>query len=443
MKITLSDHFTYGRLLRFVASSIVMMVFTSIYGVVDGLFVSNFVGKTPFAAINLIMPFLMILGGVGFMFGTGGSALVAKALGEGKAKTANRYFSMIVCTTVISGIILSVIGIIFVRPISYFLGAAESMISDCVIYGRVALVFNAAFMVQNVFQSFFVAAEKPKLGLGVTVIAGFTNMILDALFVGVFEWGVAGAAIATGISQCVGGVLPLIYFIRPNDSKLHLTKTGIEIKPVIRACANGSSELMTNVSASLVSMLYNFQLMKYAGENGVAAYGVLMYIQFIFIAVFVGYAIGSAPIISYNYGADNHSELKNMLKKSITLMSVTGVAMMGLALILASPLAHIFVGYDAELFELTRHAFKLFSCSFILSGINIFASSFFTALNNGIISAAISFLRTLVFQMLSVLILPVLFGIDGIWLAITVAEIFAFILSLLFIISKNKLYHYL
>lgn len=442
MTIQLSDHFTYKKLLRFVFPSIMMMVFTSIYGVVDGLFVSNFVGKISFAAINLVMPFIMVLGGVGFMIGTGGSALVAKTLGEGKQEDANRYFTMMVVLTLFCGAILSTIGILAIGPIARRLGATDEMIGECITYGRIALAFNAAFMLQNVFQSFFVTAEKPKLGLATMVAAGCTNMALDALFIAGFKWGVAGAALATGMSECVGGLLPLLYFLFSKNSRLKLRKTRIEGIILLKACANGASELMTNISGSLVSMLYNLQLMKFAGENGVAAYGVLMYVQFIFIAVFFGYAIGSAPITGYHYGAGNYSEMKNMLKKSLLLMSCAGCFMAFMAQVLASPLAQLFVGYDAELFDMTRHAFRLFSFSFLLAGLNVFTSSFFTALNNGGISAAISFLRTLVFQMLSVLILPIILGIDGIWLAITVAEAFAFLISLVFIITKRKKYHY-
>ena len=423
--------------------SIVMMIFTSIYGVVDGLFVSNFVGKTAFAAINLVMPFIMILGGVGFMIGTGGSALVAKTLGQQEPEDANRYFSMMIVITVLSGAVLTAIGLIFMRPISYLLGATDAMIDDCVRYGRTVLAFVIAFMLQNVFQSFLITAEKPRLGLLATVAAGVTNMALDALFIAGFKWGVVGAAVATGLSQCVGGALPLIYFLRPNSSRLRLVKTRLELRPILQACGNGSSELMSNISGSLVSMLYNFQLLAYAGENGVAAYGVLMYVQFIFVAIFVGYAIGSAPIVGYHYGAENHAELRNMLTKSIKLMSAGGVILTVLAIVLAAPLARIFVGYDAELFEMTRHAFCLFAFSFLMAGFNIFTSSFFTALNNGVISAAISFLRTLVFQTLCVLLLPALFGLDGIWWAMTVAEVFALGLSILFLATQRRRYHYL
>ena len=423
--------------------SIVMMIFTSIYGVVDGLFVSNFVGKTAFAAINLVMPFIMILGGVGFMIGTGGSALVAKTLGQQEPEDANRYFSMMIILTVLSGAVLTAIGLIFMRPISYLLGATDAMINDCVRYGRTVLAFVIAFMLQNVFQSFLITAEKPRLGLLATVAAGVTNMALDALFIAGFKWGVVGAAVATGLSQCVGGVLPLIYFLRPNSSRLRLVRTRLELRPILKACGNGSSELMSNISGSLVSMLYNFQLLAYAGENGVAAYGVLMYVQFIFVAIFVGYAIGSAPIVGYHYGAENHAELRSMLTKSVKLMSAGGVLLTVLAIVLAAPLARIFVGYDAELFEMTRHAFCLFAFSFLMAGFNIFTSSFFTALNNGVISAAISFLRTLVFQTLCVLLLPLLFGLDGIWWAMTVAEVFALGLSILFLATQRERYHYL
>lgn len=443
MNIQLSDHFDYKRLLRFVFPSIIMMVFTSVYGVVDGLFVSNFVGKTSFAAVNLVMPFIMILGGVGFMLGTGGSALVAKTLGEGRKETANRYFTMMIYLTLILGVLLSGIGIVFMRPISILLGATDAMLTECVVYGRTVLFFNTAFMLQNVFQSFLITAEKPKLGLWATVAAGLSNMVLDALFIAGFHWGVAGAALATGLSQCIGGILPLLYFLRPNRSLLRLTKTRPESAVLLKACFNGSSELMSNISMSLVSMLYNFQLIRFSGENGVAAYGVLMYVQFVFVAVFIGYAIGSAPIVGYHYGAGNHPELKNMLQKSTVLMLAGGLIMTILAEVLAQPLAGIFVGYDAELFDMTVHAFRLFAFSFLLAGMNIFASSFFTALNNGGVSAAISFLRTLVFQMLSVLILPVFFGIDGIWWAITVAEVLACLVAGVFLVALRKKYHYM
>ncbi|MDE6963392.1 MAG: MATE family efflux transporter [Lachnospiraceae bacterium] len=443
MAVQLSDHFTYKKLFRFCMPSIIMMVFTSIYGVVDGLFVSNFVGKVPFAAINLVMPFLMILGGFGFMIGTGGCALVAKTLGEKDTDRANRYFSMLVNLTAILGVALSVIGIIFMEPIAGMLGATKAMMEDCVVYGRVVLLFNSAFMLQNVFQSFLAAAEKPKLGLAVTVAAGVTNMALDALFIAGFRWGVTGAALATGISQCVGGILPFIYFLRPNKSLLRLVRTGFEADILLKACGNGSSELMSNISGSLVSIVYNFQLLKFSGENGVAAYGVLMYVQFIFVAMFIGYTIGTGPVVGYHYGAGNHGELKSLLKKSYLLMGTAGIVMMLLSRGLAHPLAAVFVGYDAELLAMTVHAFRLFSFSFILAGLNIFTSAFFTALSNGGISAAISFLRTLVFQLLSVLLLPLLLGLDGIWWAITVAEVFAFIISLGFLAAKREKYHYL
>lgn len=442
MNIQLSSHFTYKNLFRFCISPIIMMIFTSIYGVVDGFFVSNFVGKIPFAAVNLIMPFIMVLGGVGFMVGTGGSALVAKTLGEGKQELANRYFTMMVKLTVILGLLLSLAGIIFIRPISYLLGATDAMIGDCVVYGRTTLLFNTAFMLQNVFQTFLSTAEKPKLGLAATVTAGITNIILDALFIAVFQWGVAGAALATGIGECMGGLLPFIYFIRPNDSRLQLVKSKIEGRTLLKACANGSSELMSSISTSLISVVYNLQLLRFAGENGVAAYGTIMYIQFIFIAIFIGYTIGASPIVSYHFGAGNHEELNNLLKKSLCIVSLAGVTMMAAAWALSGPLANLFVGYDAELYELTKHAFRMFAFSFILAGVNIFASSFFTALNNGAVSAAISFLRTLVFQIISVLALPVFLGLDGIWYSISIAEVLAFIVSFAFLSVNRKKYHY-
>ena len=442
-KIQLSDHFTYRKLFRFTLPSIVMMVFTSIYGVVDGYFVSNYAGKTAFAAVNLIMPFIMILGGMGFMIGTGGTALVSVVLGQKDHERANRYFSMMIYLTVIMGVILSVFGFTFMKPIAVLLGATEEMLADCVLYGRIVISFTTAFMLQNVFQSFLIAAEKPKFGLVVTVIAGATNMILDWLFVGVLGWGVAGAAAATGLSQCAGGLVPLIYFLLPNKSLLRLTRTRLELIPLLKACGNGSSELMSNISSSVVSMIYNFQLLKYVGENGVSAFGVLMYVQFIFVAIFIGYSIGCAPIVSYHYGAGNSQEVKNMLKKSMLLMGTLGILLSALAFCLAEPLAKIFVGYDAELHALTSHAFRLFSFSFLLAGFNIYCSSFFTALNNGAISAAVSFLRTLLFQTSAVLILPLILDVDGIWLSNAFAEVFAFAISAIFLIAKRKKYNYI
>ena len=442
-RIQLSDHFTYPRLLRFVAPSITMMIFTSIYGVVDGFFVSNYVGKTPFAALNFIMPFIMVLGGTGFMLGTGGSALVAKEMGCGHTERANRIFTMMIAFVVVTGLILTALGVAFIRPIARLMGASESIMADCVLYGRITIAFTTAFMLQNVFQSFFIAAEKPRLGLFVTVAAGVTNMVLDALFIAVFDWGVAGAAIATGLSQCVGGVLPLIYFLRPNTSLLRLRPAALRLRPILQSCGNGSSELMSNISSSLVGMLYNFQLMRLIGEDGVSAYGVLMYVQFIFVAIFIGYSIGSAPVVSFHYGAQHHSELKNLLRKSTLLMAIGGVTLTVLARVLAAPLSRLFVGYDASLYALTTHAFRLFCWSFLLAGFNIFASGFFTALNNGAVSAAISFLRTLVFQAGSVVVLPILPGVDGIWWAITAAEIFAFIISGVFLVLKRNKYHYM
>ena len=443
-QIQLSDHFTYKKLFRFTFPSIIMMIFTSVYGVVDGLFVSNYVGKTAFASINLIMPFLMILGGLGFMVGTGGSALVAKTLGEGDKKNADRYFTMMLMFTCILGAVASVAGFIFMPQIAKLLKASDEMMGDCVLYGRIIIGFNIAFMLQNVFQSFLITAERPKLGLFITVAAGCTNMVLDALFIAGFEWGVKGAAIATGLSQVVGGIIPLVFFMnKKNGSILHTVATRLEFKPLLKACTNGSSELMSNISMSLVSMIYNLQLMRIIGENGVSAYGVLMYVQFIFVSISIGYSIGCAPVVGFHYGAGNTDELKNMLKKSVILTSASGAVLTLVAILLSGTFAKIFVGYDPELYELTRHAFRLFAYSFLLAGFNIFMSSFFTALSNGGVSAAISFLRTLVFQTSCVLVLPIFFGVDGIWWAITVSEVFATVISIIFLFAKRKKYNYM
>lgn len=442
MKIQLSEHFTYGKLLRFVCPSIIMMIFTSIYGVVDGIFVSNFTGSESFAAVNLIMPLVMAVGALGFMLGTGGSALVAKTLGEGKTEQANQYFSMIVVVNVVAGVILSVAGILFVRPIAMKLGATGHLLEDAVLYGRIMLAGNAAFMLQNSFQSFFPVAEKAKNGLYVTVAAGLTNMLLDFLFVAVFGWGIAGAAAATVLSYFVGGILPVFYFARENTSCLRLVKTRFYGRQLLRSCANGSSEMMTNLSMSVVNMLYNIQLMHLAAENGVAAYGVIMYVNFIFAAVFLGYSIGCAPLVGYHFGAKNQGELKNLLKKSVLLIAVAQIVMTLVAEVLAPVLAGIFVSYDKELLRMTIHGFRLFSLSFLFMGMNIFGSAFFTALNNGGISALISFLRTLVFQVAAVLILPLMLGLDGIWLAIVVAEVLALLVTAGLVIGYRKRYQY-
>ncbi len=442
MRIQLSEHFTYRKLLRFVFPSIMTMIFTSVYSIVDGLFVSNFVGKTSFAALNLIFPLLMILGALGFMIGSGGSAIVGKALGEGKRELANQYFSMLVLAAFAGGILFSLAAQLFLRRIAVFLGAEGIMLRECILYGRILLFSMPCFILQYVFQTFFVTAEKAKLGLVVTVSAGCTNILLDALFVIGFQWGLAGAAAASALSQVIGGLLPVLYFIRKNDSLLQLTRTAFYGKMLLKACVNGSSELMSNVASSAVAMLYNYQLMQFAGEDGVAAYGVIAYVAFIFAAVFLGYAVGSAPVISYHYGAKNNAELKNMFRKSVLLNFLTGVLMVISAIAISRRLAELFVGYDAQLCTLTAHALKVYSISFLLCGFNIFASAFFTALSNGGVSAVISFLRTLVFEIGSILILPVFLELDGIWLSITVAETAALLVSAVFLISNRKRYHY-
>ena len=442
MSIGLSEHFTYKKLIKFTILTIIMMIFTSIYGVVDGIFVSNCVGSDAFAAVNLIMPAIMILGTLGFMMGTGGSAIVSKTIGEGDKKKANRYFSMLVYLLVIVGIILTVMGVFLIKPMAKLLGADEKMLSNCVTYGRTLLIFLVPFCLQNAFQSFLIVAEKPTFGLIISIISGVTNMILDFLLIYAFKMGVFGAALATGISQVVGVIIPIIYFATKKNHILQFTKTKFEIKPILQACANGSSEMLTNLSMSLVNMLFNAQLMKYAGSNGVVSYGIIMYVGFIFSGTYLGYSIGTAPIIGYHYGAQNTDELKSLLKKSIKLIAITAFVMTGLAEILSKLLASIFVSYDVELLEMTTNAIRIFATSYLISGFNIFSSSFFTALNNGVVSAAISFLRTLVFQVIMIFALPVIFGLNGIWLAVTCAEILALIVSSVFLIINRKKYNY-
>lgn len=440
--IQLSDHFGFRRLIRFTMPSILMMIFTSIYGVVDGFFVSNFVGKTPFAAVNFIMPFLMIVGAMGFMFGTGGSALIAKTMGEGNQEKAQKIFSLIVCATFLSGVVIAVFSIAFLRPIAEFLGAEGEMLDICVLYGRIILVALPFLMLEYAFSSLVFTAEKPKLGLIVTIIAGVVNMIGDALFMAIFDWGVVGAALASALGQVVGGIIPLIYFSGKNSSRFRLCRPSWDGKSLARVCVNGSSELMNNISMSLVGMLYNAQLMRYAGENGVAAYGTIMYVDFVFLAVFIGYSTGVAPVISYHYGAGNTKEMNGILKRSAVIIFISSMIMFFISEFLAQPLAGIFVGYDAELLAMTVHAFVIYALSFLLAGWSIFGSAFFTALNDGVTSALISFLRTLLFESAAVIIMPFIWGIDGIWYSIVVAELMAVVLTAVFLVIKRKKYHY-
>ena len=443
MNIQLSEHFTYRKLIKFTVPTIIMMIFTSIYGVVDGIFVSNCVGPNAFAAVNLIIPALMILGTIGFMIGTGGSALVSKTIGEGNKEKANRYFSMLIYLLVIIGILLTILGIALIEPMTRLLGADESIFSECITYGRTLLLFLVPFVLQNAFQSFLIVAEKPTFGLIISIVAGITNMILDFLLMKVFNIGVLGAALATGISQLVAVIIPIIYFFSKKNSILVLTKTKFEIKPILQTCSNGLSEMLTNLSMSLVNMLFNMQLMKYAGSDGVVAFGIIMYVSFIFSGTYLGYSIGTAPIIGYHYGAGNADELKSLLNKSIKLILITSVIMTGIAEILSKLLASIFVSYDIELLEITTNAIRIFATSYLISGFNIFSSSFFTALNNGVVSAIISFLRTLVLQVIMIFLLPLIWGINGIWMAVTISEILALFISITFLVINKRKYNYI
>lgn len=443
MKIKLSDHFNYKKLLQATLPSILMMVFTSIYGIVDGVFISNYVGTTAFSAVNYFIPVTMVIGAIGFMMGAGGSALVAKTLGEGDEEKANRIFTTVVCFTAVMGAAISVIVFFLVEPIAKLIGADSAFMPYIKTYGKILIAAEVAFMLQNLFQSFFIAAEKATLGFIVTVIAGVTNMILDALFMAVFDWGVKGAAVATIISQMIGAIIPLCYFFNKNNtSLLRFTKPKFEFSVLFKSCTNGSSELLSNVSASVVSMLYNNRLLKIAGQTGVGAYGIIMYVGFIFAAIFLGYAVGTAPIISYHYGAKNTDELKNVLRKSLVINFVGGAIMTGVAIVLSYPLSYVFAKNDSALLKMTNHAMKIYSFSFIVMGFNIFASSFFTALNNGLVSALISGIRTLIFQTSSVILFAKWFGLNGVWSSVIAAEAVALILGVIFFITNRKKYGY-
>lgn len=441
-EITLSEHFDYKKLFRFTLPSIAMMIFTSIYGVVDGLFVSNIVGKVEFTAVNFIMPVLMITGSVGFMFGTGGSALVSKTLGEGKREKANSLFSLLIYVSAGAGVVLAAAGFLLMPVIAEALGADGELLKNCVLYGRMVVLAMPAFILQMEFQSLLITAEKPKLGLAVTVASGILNMVLDALFMWIFDWGIAGAAAATAMSQIVGGAVPIVYFLRPNTSLLRLGKTEFDIRAIGKACSNGSSEFVSQGSMSIVNMLYNSQLKNFVGDDGIAAYGVMMYVNLIFLAIFIGYSVGTAPVIGFHFGARNTGELKSLRKKSFVIIGFASLAMFAASQLLAAPLSSVFVGYDKDLFDLTVHGFRIFSFLFLFAGVSIFGSSMFTALNNGLISALISFLRTLVFQIAAVLLLPIFFKVDGIWASVAAAELMSCVITVIFIAAKKKKYGY-
>lgn len=440
--IDFSEHFTYGKLLRYAISPIVMMIFTSVYSVVDGLFLSNFAGKEAFAAVNFIMPYLMLFNSTGFMFGTGGSALIAKKLGEKKGKEANEIFTTLVWISALTGMVLSLIGVAFLRPVARMQGAEGVLLENSVLYGKIYLLGTPACIIQFEFQNLYATAGKTKLGLYATVTSGMMNIILDALFVGLFSWGLIGAAVATILSQWVGGIIPFAYFGRRNSSLLRLVKCRPNFKAMLKICTNGSSEMVNNISISIVSLLYNIQLLRYAGDDGIAAYGIMMYINFLFTAVFWGYVVGISPIFSYHYGAGNHNELHSLFKKSLVIIGGCSLLMFIISETLAKPISGIFVGYDAELLDMTIHGFFLFSFSFLFSGLSIFGSSFFTALNNGLISAVLSFSRVFLFQIPAILLMPLVWKLDGIWLSVVIAELFTGILGMVFILKYRKKYHY-
>lgn len=438
--VDMSKHFSTKDLLRYTAPSMAMMVFTSIYTIVDGFFVSNYAGKSAFAAVNLIMPFIMILSTVGFMVGSGGGALVAQERGRGDDKRANEYFSLIVWFALALGIVCAVIGFIAMESVARALGASDEMLPVCVLYGRISMVSLPLFVLQYAFQPLFSTAGKPKLGLAVTVISGVANIVLDFVLVGLMGMGVAGAAWATVVSEYIGGLVPLAYFLSPNSSFLRLGGAPLRLKVIAKTCSNGSSEMMSNIAMSVVAMVYNWQLINYLGEDGVAAYGVIEYVAMIFGAVLMGYAMGSAPLMSFQNGAGNNAEKRSLLRHGLVLMGIGGVLACGAAQLLAPAVASIFTSYDASLMELTVHAFRLYATAFLLMGFSVFGSSLFTSLGNGLVSAVISFARTLVFETGSVILLPMLFGIDGIWLSVLVAELASSVLVFCCIFFLGRFY---
>lgn len=443
MAVKLSEHFTYKKLLKATLPSIFMMIFVSLYTIVDGIFVANFVGETALSAVNLMSPFCMIIGSLGFMMGAGGAALTAKTLGEQNKKKAQKVFSCCVYFTIILGFVISLTAFIFMKQIAVRLGADEQMLPLCVTYGRILIAAEVAFMLQNMFQNFFMVAEKPGMGFAMSVAAGVVNMVLDALFIVVFKWGIVGAAIATITGQIVGAVAPMVYFLsKKNNTSIRFVKTKLDFRVLLKTCTNGSSELLSQVASSVVGIVYNLKLMQLIGQDGVVTYGIIMYISFIFTAVFFGYSIGSAPMIGYNLGAQNSAELKNVLKKSLVVIISFGAVLTAISVGFARPLCMIFVRDNARLLALATKGVQLYCAAFILMGLNIFASSFFTALNNGLVSAILSTVRTLIFQIGAVLILAAVIGADGIWIAVIISEGLALVMSVAFLIANKKKYQY-
>ena len=443
----LSDHFTYRKIFRMTIAPILMMIFTSLYVVVDGLFIANFVGKDAYAGENLIFPIIMIIGGIGFMFGTGGSALSAKLLGEGKKEEANQVFSMLLVFTFLVGIIVSIGGYFLVETFAHGMAsitedATDEMVKEAITYGKILIIGQAIFMLQNYFQSFLLVDERSRLGFIATLCAGIGNIILDFLFIVVFKLGVAGAALGTISGYFVGAIIPFIHFIKNKNGLIEFKLTRFKARPILKSCFNGSSEFVNNISSSIVGIVFNIQLLKFMGQNGVAAYGTIAYVSFLFVSIFIGYSIGMAPVISFNYGAENHDELKNVLRKSLIIIFIMELFMVLISFTCARPLAMLFSSGNNDLEELTINALRICSLAFIFTGIGIFTSSFFTALNNGALSALNAFMRTLVFQIAFILLLPLIFGASGIWWAIIFADCAAFILAIACLIWKRKQYHY-
>ena len=435
--IQLSDHFDYKTLLKFTVPSVLMMVISSVYSIVDGLFVSNFAGSDGFAAVNLMMPIAMMISCIGFMAGAGGSALISKTLGEQKNDEARNQFSLIIYIILALSVVIGIAVFLFIPQIAAMMGAEGVIYTNCVIYGRILIAALPAFMLQILFQNFLVVAERPKMGMIIAISSGVTNIVLDALFVAGFRWGVGGAAAATVLGQVIGGLVPLAYFMMKKNHLLWFTKTKFHVETIKRTCSNGFSAFINNASMSLVGIVFNLRLMALMGSDGVVAYGVVMYVTYIISGVFMGYSTGISPVFSYNLGAGNKDEIKELFKKSLVSISVAAVILVALVMIFARNLAAIFVSYDDNLMTLTTEAIRLYNISFLIAGFNIFAAAFFAALNNGAVSGVLSLSRTLVFQLGCLFILPALMGSKGIWLSVTAAEIFA-VLAALYFVAKNK-----
>lgn len=441
MTNSIAQKFNVFTLLKFAFPTMVMMVFMSLYTIVDGIFVSRLVGSNALSAVNIVYPVISLLIACGIMLSTGGSAIVARQMGEKREQEARENFSMLAVVSVLTGIVILVLGLMFLEPICRILGGTPVLLEDCKIYLGVLLGFGPLTMLQMLFQTFFVTAGKPGLGLGLTLTGGVVNMVLDYVFMGPMQMGVLGAALATGLGQAIMAVAGVVYFLKVKGN-LYFVKPVFRGNILLQSCGNGSSEMVSNLSTAVVTFLFNITMLKLAGEDGVAAITIVLYGQFLFTALYLGFSMGVAPVVSFNYGNQNHAQLKRIYKICIGFILGSSVFILGIALLFSEPIVGIFTGEENHTYELAVEGFFQFSFNYLFAGINIFASALFTSLSNGKISAIISFCRTFVFITVSIVLLPRVMGITGVWLSVPLAELVTLFISITYLKGQKEVYHY-